>query len=107
MKAVNKENNGAEENKKLAERKAYILYKEMNINKRETVLHKKEKYSFDIKEKNTELEAKNAKLEKLAFEYKTKAQSKGRVVSQELKEKIMLYHDNKKQKKNEMLEKGL
>ena len=38
--------------------------------------------------------AKINQLEKLADEYKLKAQSKGRVLSEELKEKLRIYHAN-------------
>ena len=51
-----------------------------------------------------ELESKNKQLEHEVSEYKTKAQSKGRVVSKELKEKLIAYHANDKTKKKSVRE---
>ena len=73
----------AEENKKLLETKASLLDKELNMNKSEAVRHKKKKGSINVQEKITEVEESIAELETLVVEYNTKAQSKGRVVSQE------------------------
>ena len=82
------------EDKKLLGRKAYILDKEKNIDKREGMLHRKEKELVEMKEKVLNSEVKIKQLEKLTEGYKLKAQSKGRVVSDELKEKLRLYHAN-------------
>ena len=53
-----------------------------------------------------EVESKNKQLEHEVSEYKTKAQSKGRVVSKELKEKLIAYHANDKTKKDPLEKTG-
>ena len=70
------------------------LDKESNIDKRETVIDKKEFFFKEMEEKVKSSVAKINQLEKLADEYKLKAQSKGRVLSEELKEKLRIYHAN-------------
>ena len=94
MVVTNKENKVAKEDKKLLGRKAYLLDKEKNIDKKEDMLHNKEKELLEKKEKNLNSEVRIKQLEKLPEGYKLKAQSKGRVVSDELKEKLRLYHAN-------------
>ena len=51
MVVTNKENKVAEEDTKLVGRKAYLLDKEKNIDKREDMMHKKEKELGEMEEK--------------------------------------------------------
>ena len=63
-------------------------------------MNKKEK-DLDMLETNLkELERNNEQLEQEVGEYKIKVQSKGRVVSKELKEKLIAYHANDKTKRD-------
>ena len=66
-------------------------------------MHKKEKEIAEIEEKFLNSEVKIKHLEKLVEEYKLKAQAKGRVVSDELKEKLRLYHANEDKREQEKL----
>ena len=91
-----KEHKITEENKKLSERKAYLLDKDLNISKMGTILTKIENYWDNLEVKLNELERKNKQLKQQCEEYKIEAQSKGRVVSQELKYKLIAYHANEK-----------
>ena len=56
---VNKENQEADENKKLSERIADLLDKDLNVNKRETILNEKEKNLDKLETKIKELESQN------------------------------------------------
>ena len=51
MVVTNTENKVAEKDKKLLGRKAYLLDKEKNIDKRELMMHKKEKELSEMKDK--------------------------------------------------------
>ena len=63
-------------------------------------MNKKEKGFEKLETKINELESKNHQLEEEVANHKIKAQSKGRVVSKELKDKLIAYHANDKTKKD-------
>ena len=97
----NKEKTLAEEDKTFSERKTYLLDKESNINKRQNMLQKKHEDVYQNEENLKVSETKILRLEKLAEDYKIKAQGKGRVISRELKEKLRAFHakeDREKEK---------
>ena len=62
---------------------------------KERLQHTRKKKELDeLEDKVKGSEAKIKQLETLANEYKLKAQSKGRVVSEDLKEQLINYHAN-------------
>ena len=55
----------------------------------------------DIGERLNTSETKSLNLEKIAKEYRIKAQGKGRVISEELKEKLRAFHSKEGRKINQ------